>query len=128
MRGSRNFRQVCVCVCVGGGVQVHIWHMKKRSADNVFFFFISLVLNLFYRSPVVSIICQGSSGGGTFFQGGVQLLTGGPIAFFPIETHITCDFPRGSRPPAPHPLWIRPCDPAHRGLIYLLVFLFSFSI
>ena len=68
----------CVCVCVGGGVQVHIWHMKKSSADNVFFF-ISLVLNLFYRSPVVSIICQGSSGGGTFFQGGVQLFTGGGV-------------------------------------------------
>ena len=78
-------RCVCVCVCVGGGVQVHIWHMKKSSADNVFFFFISLVLNLFYRSPVVSIICQGSSGGGTFFQGGVQLFTGGSNCFFPYR-------------------------------------------
>ena len=51
----------------GGGVQVHLAY--KKSSDNVFFVFFFLVffvLNLFYRSPVVTfketIICQGSSG------------------------------------------------------------------
>ena len=46
---------------------------------------------------------QGSRGGPTFsrgFQGG-----GGSNSLFPIETHITCDFPGGgSGPPSPPPL------------------------
>ena len=40
-------------------------------------------------------------GGSNFFQGG----GGGSNCLFPIETHITCDFPGGSRPPVP------PLDP-----------------
>ena len=41
---------------------------------------------------------QGSRGGGgpTFSRGG------GSNCLFPIETHITCDFPGGSGPPV-HP-------------------------
>ena len=39
-------------------------------------------------------------GGSNFFQGG-----GGSNCLFPIETHITCDFPGGSGPPVP------PLDP-----------------
>ena len=37
--------------------------------------------------------------------GGVQLFPGGGGCqlLFPIETHITCDFPGGSAPPAPPP-------------------------
>ena len=35
-----------------------------------------------------------SRGGG----GGVQLFTGESNCFFPIETHITCDFPGGQTP------------------------------
>ena len=35
-------------------------------------------------------------GGSNFFQGG-----GGSNCLFPIETHITCDFPGGSGPPVP---------------------------
>ena len=34
--------------------------------------------------------------------GGVQLFPGGSNCLYPIETHITCDFPGG-------PLWIRTC-------------------
>ena len=34
-------------------------------------------------------------GGPTFFPGGVQLFPGGTNCLFPIETHITCDFPGG---------------------------------
>ena len=34
--------------------------------------------------------------------GGVQLFPGGGSnCLFPIETHITCDFPGGSGPPVP---------------------------
>ena len=43
--------------------------------------------------------------GSNIFQG-VQLFPGGGSnCLFPIETHITCDFPGGSRPPVP------PLDP-----------------
>ena len=122
MRGSRNFRQVG-----GGGVQVHLAY--KKSFDNVF-------INLFHRSPVVTFkenyysprfqwVWNIFQGGG----GGVQLFTGESNCFFLIETNITCDFPGGSGPPPPPSLWIRPCDSAHRGLIYLLVFsLFFFNL
>ena len=97
MRGSRNFRQVG-----GGGGSRSIWNIKKALTT---FFFI-----LFFFSP--QLILQKSSGyfqrklvfakvpvGVEFFTGGgVQLLPGGPIAFSPIETHITCDFPWGQTP------------------------------
>ena len=41
--------------------------------------------------------------GPTFSRGvGVQLFPGGSNCLFPIETHITCDFPGGgSGPPVP---------------------------
>ena len=39
--------------------------------------------------------------GSNIFQGGVQLFPGGSNCLYPIETHITCDFPGGSGPPAP---------------------------
>ena len=41
----------------------------------------------------------GGGGGGNFYRGG------GSNCLFPIETHITCDFPGGSGPPLP------PVDP-----------------
>ena len=53
-----------------------------------------------------SIIFQGSRGGPTFSRG-VQLFPGGSNCLFPIETHITFDFPGGSGPPVPPP----PLDP-----------------
>ena len=107
MRGSRNFRQ-------GGGVQVSL----TKKALTTFFFFFSffspqLILqkshgqfqrNLsFFKVPEGSNIFQG--GGSNFFQGESNCL-------FPIETHITCDFPGGgSGPPVPRPpLWIRTCE------------------
>ena len=74
----------------------------KKSSDNVFF--------ILFFSP--QLILQNSSG---YFQrkviftkvpvrveffpgGGSNFLQGGPIAFSPIETHITCDFPGGQTP------------------------------
>ena len=92
MRGSRNFRQVS---------------LTKRSFFFFLFFCFFLVLSLFYRRQMVSFkeiyhfsrfqsgsnIFQG--GGSNFFQGG----GGGSNCLFPIETHITCDFPGWSGPP-----------------------------
>ena len=66
-----------------------------------------------YRSQMANFkeiyIFQGSGGGPTFSKGGggVQLFPGGgggSNCLFPIETHITCDFPGGSGPPVPPPL------------------------
>ena len=85
----------------------------------MFFFPFFLVLSLFYRSPMVNFkekyhfsrFRRGpifSSGGG-----GGQLFPGGSKCLFPIETHITCDFPGGSGPPFP------PLDP-HLAAIYLV--------
>ena len=120
----------------GGGVQVHLAY--KKSSDNFFlflFFFCSQhILQKssgyfqrklsFAKVPVwVEYFPAGGGGGGggpTFYRGS--------NCFFPIETQW---FSRGSGPPAPPPpppLWILPCDSVNHGLIYLLVFLFSFSI
>ena len=52
----------------------------------------------FSRFQRGSNIFQGGGGGG---GGGVQLFQGGSNCLFPIETHITCDFPGGSGPPVP---------------------------
>ena len=93
----------------GGGVQVSL----TKSSDNVFFFFFFfLVFSLFYRSQMVNFKeiyhfqgsrgvqhFPGGGGGSNFFQGG-----GGSNCLFPIETHITCDFPGGSGPPVRPPL------------------------
>ena len=129
---------VCVCVCVwggggGGGVSRSIWHIIKKKLWQRFLFYFYFFKSLTYFTDAQwfvskkTIICQGSSGGGTFSKGGSNFIQGGggSNCFFPIETHITCDF-QGVRTPAP--LWSRPCDSAHCGLIYLLVFLFAFSI
>ena len=103
MRGSRDF-------CQGGGGGPG--QSDKKGSDSVFFF---LVLSLFYRSQMVNFkeiyhflrfqrgsnIYQGES---NFFRGGGGE---GSNCLFPIETHITCDFPGGggSGPPVP------PLDP-----------------
>ena len=76
----------------------HVTHTEKSS--EVFCFF--LVLSLFYRSQKVNFkeiyhfsrFKRGSyifQGGSNFFQVG----GGGSNCLFPIETHITCDFPGG---------------------------------
>ena len=51
----------------------------------------------------------GGGGGGTTFSRGVQLFLGGggSNCLFPVETHITCDFPGGVGSGAPVP----PLDP-----------------
>ena len=71
---------------------------KKKSSDNVFFL-VNFKDNLsFFKVPEG---VQHFSGGSNFFQGG----GGGSNCLFPIETHITCDFPGGgggrTSPPPP---------------------------
>ena len=104
MPGSRNF-------CQGVGSR-SIWQNKLWQ------FFFLLILILFYRSQMVNfkenypfsrfqrgfVIYQGGS---NFFQ---EVGGGGSNCLFPIETHITCDFPGGGGGLRPlPPLWIRTC-------------------
>ena len=72
----------------------------KKSSDNVvLFFFFFLVLSLFYRSQIVNFkeIYHFSrfQRGSNIFQGGSNFFQGGSNWLFPIETHVTCDFPGG---------------------------------
>ena len=77
----------------GGGVQVNL----TKKALTTFFFVFFLVLSLLYRSQMVNFKENYHFQGVQLFPGG----GGGPIAYIPIETHITCDFPGGSGPPVP---------------------------
>ena len=93
MRGSRNFRQ-------GGPGQ-----SDKKSSDVFFLFFFSPQLILqnsngqFQRNLTFSRFQRGSN----IFQGGSNFFQGGSNCLFPIETHITCDYPGGVRTPLdPH--------------------------
>ena len=71
----------------------------------MFFFFFSpqLITEVKWLISKKTIIFQGSRGGPTFSMG-VQLFQGGSNCLFPIETHITCDFPGGGgvQTPCPH--------------------------
>ena len=95
-----------IFVRMGGGVHVNL--TKKALTFFCFFFAFFLVLRLFNNLTEVkwliskkNIIFQGSGGGTNFSRRG-----GAVHCLFPIETHITCDFPWGVRTPCP-PLWIR---------------------
>ena len=99
MRESRNIRQ--------GGVQVSL--TKQALTTFLIFFIISPQLILqksngqFHRNISFFKILEGVQhfpGGPTFSRGG----GGGSNCLFPIETHITCDFPGGVRTPCPPPL------------------------
>ena len=97
MPGSRNFRQGGG----GGGVQVSL---TKKALTMLFFFYSSAY---FYRSQMVNFKeiyhFFRFQRGPNIFKG----VGGGSNCLFPIETHITCDFPGGvgSGPPVP------PLDP-----------------
>ena len=85
----------------GGGGGGGPGQSDKKSSNNVFFFF----LFFFFFSP--QLILQKSNGqfqrNLSFFKvpEGVQHFPGGSNCLFPIETHITCDFPGGVRTPYP---------------------------
>ena len=100
-RGSRNF-----CQWGGGGSRTDC----QKTVLTLF-----LVLNIFYSfyrgCPMViskkTIIFHGFRGGGQHLPGGSNFFQGGPNANF-YRTHITCNFPGGSKPP------ITPLDPHMR--------------
>ena len=60
----------------------------KKSSDNVFFFF------FFFFCPQLIMVNFKENYHFSRFQGGSNCL-------FPIEIHMTCDFPGGSGPPVP---------------------------
>ena len=103
------------------GVQ---FSLTKKSSDNVFFFFFFFKSSAYFTEvkwsiSKKSITFQGSRGGPTFSRGGggpTFSRGGGSNCLFPLETHITCDFPGGIRTPCP-PLWIRTCQ-IHIGLVH----------
>ena len=105
MRGSRNFRQ-------GGSGQ-----SDKKALTTFFFFSPQLILQKsngqFQRNLSFSRFQRGSN----IFQGGSNFFQGGSNCLFPIETHITCDFPGRVRTPCP-PLWIRTCYISQMQRIY----------
>ena len=84
---------------------------KKKNSWHFF-----LVLSVKWSISKKSNVFQGYRGGPTFSRGGGGGGGGGSNFFqrgsnclFPIETHITCDFPGEVRTPCPPPLWICTC-------------------
>ena len=94
---------------------------SDKKALTTFFFFFSFSPQLIFTEvkwsiSKKSIIFQGFRGGPTFSRGGgVQLFPGGSNCLFPIETHITCDFPGGSGP------LVSPLDPHLTTYIKILI-------
>ena len=86
----------------GGGGSGSIW--QKKQPDNGLFWFLSL----FYWSQMINFEenyhFARFQRGSNIFQGG-PTFSRGSNCLYPIETHITCDFPGGSGPPD------RPLDP-----------------
>ena len=105
--------------CADPGIFVRWWGggpgpsgVKKKSSDIVFFLFLFfLVLHLFYKSPRKLLFVKVPVGLEHFPGGGLTFYRGFNC-FFPIKTHITCEFP-GVRTPAPPPppldlpMWFR---------------------
>ena len=89
----------------GGGVQVNL---TKKALTTFFLFFFSPQL-IFLKSNGSFREKKGFRGGPTFSRRGPTFSRGGggSNCSFPIETHITCDFPGGGGPDPLSPLWIR---------------------
>ena len=110
------------CPCADPGIFVRggPGQSDKKSSDNVLFIFFSPQLILqksngqFQRNLSLFKVPEGVQhfpGGSNFFQG----VGGGSNCLFPIETHITCDFPGGG-------VWT-PCPPRlDQHLMFTLVF------
>ena len=104
MHRSRNFRQV--------GFK-SVWQKKLWRFFVCFFMFSPQPIFFFSPQPILqksngqfqrnlSFFKVPVSGGPTFSRGGgSNFFQGGSNCLFPIETHITCDFPEGVRTPCP---------------------------
>ena len=75
-------------------------HIPQTSPQKKLWRLFFLVLSLFYRSQIVNFkeIYHFSR-----FQRGSNIFQGESNCLFPIETHITCDFPGGVGPGPPVP-------------------------
>ena len=98
MSHYRHFFHVRIQEFSSGGVQVRL---TKKALTTFFFFSPQLILRKsngqFQRNLSFFKVPEWVQ----HFPGGVQLFPGGSNCLFPIETHITCDFPGGSGPPVP---------------------------
>ena len=87
----RQFQHARIQEFSSGGVQVNL---TKKALTRFFF----LVISLFYRSQIVNFKENYHF---SRFQRGSNICRGrgeskgGSNCLFPIETHITCDFPGG---------------------------------
>ena len=93
-----NVRMNITCADPGIFVRGGPGQSDKKSSDNVLCCF--FVLSLFFRRQMVNFKENYHF---SRFQG-VQLFPGGgggSYCLFPIEAHITCDFPGGPGPPVP---------------------------
>ena len=84
---------------------------NKSSGDVFFSFSPQLILHKSNSQFLRNLLFFKVPEGVQHFPGGLTF-SGGSNCLFPIETHITCDFPcrgAGSGPPAPL-LWIRTCQ------------------
>ena len=112
----KSTRHSCFCTCADPGifvrgVQVNLTKkLRQRFFLFVFFFYSSAYFTeVKWLISKKTIIFQGSRGGPTFSRGGGPTFSRGSNCLFPIETHITCDFPGGGPDPCPPPLWIHTC-------------------
>ena len=106
-------------------------NLTKKSPDNVVFFWSSAYFTeVKWLISKKAIIFQGSRGSPTFpgGGGGSNLFQGGSNCLYPIETHITCDFPGCPDPLTP--IWIRTCylDQQEIAFFHLVVFGWYFSV
>ena len=108
--GSTRATTVCMSMsCADPGIFVRWGPGQSDKKSSFFFFFFSPLLILqksngqFQRNLSFFKVPEGGSN--IFQEGGFQLFPGGggSNCLFPIETHITCDFPggAGSGPPVP---------------------------
>ena len=125
------FRIIVPRACADPGIFVRggPGQLDKKKALTFFFFF-------FFFSP--QPILQKSNGrfqrnlsffkvpeGVQHFPGGSNFFQGGSNCLFPIETHITCDFPGGGGGPDPlSPLWICICRRQKHNQIGIVCFTF----
>ena len=92
----------------GGGGGVRSIRHKKTLTMLFLLFFYFLVLNLFYRIPVVTFkenyhFPRFQWGWTIFLGSNFFRMGGGSNCMFLIETHITCNFPGSGPPASPNP-------------------------
>ena len=129
LRRVNNFQTGIYWPCADPGIFVRgggPGQSDKKRSDNRFFSPQLILLKsngLFRRKLSFFKVPEGVQhfpGESIFFQGGWG---GGSNCLFPIETHITCDFPEGGPDPL-SPLWISTCW-FSSALCFISIFVFK---